>query len=155
MDKNVSKATAQAITGELEVVIREVFEKHGLDYQGTKTIFGEYYELKVKAVAVSLNDNGVNMSDPMATDFVEYASIHGFGDNAEAALGVPFTFFNGETVRIIGYSYKNRKYPVIYTKDSDPGGRWKTSEHILKAHPMYDADLDLIPVRVAGAKRVG
>jgi hypothetical protein len=106
----VSKATASAITGEIESAVNAILAKHGMDAGKTMVKYGNLYSIKIEATPLAENENGVNVNSPEAQAWEMFGTSYGF-DNPTEALGKTFTT-SGKTFKFIGFNTKAPKMPV-------------------------------------------
>jgi hypothetical protein len=112
----VSKETAQAVAKEMDAAIRAILSKHGLEVGKTSMGYGEWFDFKVTAVAVSLGDNGVNLASKEATYFSKFGYT-AYDDNFNATeliapLGTKFTHLLKDYA-FAGVDAKKRKTPIV------------------------------------------
>ena len=112
---SISKETGQAVAAEIDKAVRDILAKHGLEAGRTTTGHGEWFEYKVTAVAVTLGDNGVNLSSKEATYYSKFGYTAYAGDNdfTGVELTAPLgTRFQGDYA-FAGIDAKKRKFPII------------------------------------------
>lgn len=116
----ISKETGQAVAAEINEAVRAILAKHGLEAGKTVTGHGEWFEYKVTAVAVTLGDNGVNLSSKEATYYSKfgYTAYAGDDDFTGVELTAPLgTRFNAgrplQDYAFAGIDAKKRKFPIM------------------------------------------
>lgn len=110
---DISKETAQTLSKEMDAAIRDILTKHGLEVGKVSMGYGEWFEFKVTAVAVSLGLNGVNLSSKEASYFTKFGYT-AYDDNFNATqLTAPLgTRFQGDYA-FAGIDSKKRKNPIV------------------------------------------
>ena len=124
----VSRATAIAVTRDIEAAIAEVLAKHGLTAGRTSTRYGENYKVSIEA-------NAIGALAPEANDWKRYASSFGLPTDA---LGEKFVS-GGRTFCITGLNLRARRMPVLAT-DVATGKPYKfAAESVRRALPAAQA----------------
>lgn len=114
---SVSKETANAVAKELQTVITEVLAKHGLSAPKVSIGYGEWFDLKVVASALTLGPNGVNLTSKEATYYTKFGYTHYEGDadfegkELKAPLGM--LFGPDKKYAFAGIDSKKRKNPIV------------------------------------------
>lgn len=112
---SISKQTGQAVAAEIDKAVRDILAKHGLEVGKTTMGYGEWFEFKITAVAVTLGDNGVNLSSKEATYYTKfgYTAYMGEDDFTGVELTAPLgTRFQGDYI-FAGIDSKKRKNTIV------------------------------------------
>ena len=107
---SVSKALAIEITNEIEESVKAILAKHNLQLLKQNTKYGEEYNYTVKAVAVTLNESGVNLNSPEAHNWLAVGSSYGFKNPADVLGGI---FVNArKEYKFVGINLRKEKFPL-------------------------------------------
>jgi hypothetical protein len=112
---SVTREQAKEITAEIHQAVSAVLKKHGLDIESSKSMFGDWYEFKVRACQVK-KVNGVNVESIIAKQWILEAWYYGFSEEqAQKLLGTPFIGkkVNGQEIVLAGYNARKQKMPFI------------------------------------------
>lgn len=115
---NINKETANAVATEIDAAVRAILTKHGLEPGKTTIGCGEWFDYKIVATALTLGENGVNMTSKEATyyskfGYTAYAGEDDFtGIELTAPLGTKFTHLVSEYA-FAGVDSKKRKNPIM------------------------------------------
>ncbi len=117
---NISKETGQAVAKEMDAAMRDILAKHGLQVGKVSTGHGEWFEFKVTAVAVSLGDNGVNLSSKEATYYSKFGYTAYDEDFTATQLTAPLgtLFYNGNYA-FAGIDSKKKKNTIVAIRIAD------------------------------------
>jgi len=120
---NISKETGQAVAKEMDAAMRDILAKHGLEVGKVSTGHGEWFEFKVTAVAISLGDNGVNLSSKEATYYSKFgytAYLGGDNDFTGTQLTAPLgTLFYDGNYAFAGIDSKKKKNTIVAIRIAD------------------------------------
>lgn len=127
----VSREAARLITEEINTAVQAILARHGLEAGKSSSGYGDYYQFKITANAVQLNERGVNLQSNEAQAWLVNAFQYNFTrEQAEAALGKTFTS-KGKTMKFLGFESRRPKFPV-YAEDTATGERFFLTEPVLE-----------------------
>lgn len=107
--KKLNKTILQQLRVDMNVALRTVSEKYGLDTHIGNASYRDL-EANLKLKVSILDVDGGNKQG--RADFILYGECHGF--DAED-FGKVFTADDGKSFKIIGWNRRRRKYPVECT----------------------------------------
>jgi len=114
MQHAVDRATAMAVSAELNESADRIFAKYGLKRKPSGSRYGESFSLSLRAVKLDVDsDSGVNLADPSVKQYERYASSYGLPPDG---IGKRFGF-NGRTYTVAGLSASSPKFPVLAIRD--------------------------------------
>ena len=125
--EKVSKEKAKQITAELELEIKKVLAKHGMEMNDASTKFGDLYSFKFEASTLNLGANGVNLNTREAQEMMRFGFNYGL-KNPEKVLGTKVKL-GGRQMIIAGLNIRKKNAPVV-CKD-DAGNFYAVSELVL------------------------
>jgi hypothetical protein len=111
--KPIDKARAGTLNRELQVAIKAVAARHGMDLRSCKLTFGETFA-RIRAEVAGALDDGAPIADTAALDFDRHAALLGL----HVARGERITFPDGKTYSIIGLKPRATTRQVIVERDS-------------------------------------
>jgi hypothetical protein len=122
MTTSIDKATAQAVATEIQEAILAILAKHNLQESKTVWKYGEWFEMKVEAIAVERGLNGVNLASKEAMYYTKFGWT-AYDDNYNASeltapLGTIFPM-KGQNYAFAGIDPKKRKFPIYARRISD------------------------------------
>lgn len=103
----IEKEKARQISDEIRLATQEIFKKHGLAAPKISTKYGQWYEVKMEASELRLDESGVNLASKEA----EYYTQFGY-PGLKAPLGTKFEM-NAGTYVFEGIAASRRKYPIL------------------------------------------
>lgn len=107
---SVSKELAIQITKEIDESVKEILAKHNLQLFKQSTKYGDEFSYTIKAVAVTLNETGVNVNSPEAQNWLAVGTSYGFKNPANVLGG---TFVNArKEYKFIGINLRKEKFPL-------------------------------------------
>ena len=107
---SVSKELAIQITKEIDESARAILAKHNLQLLKQSTKYGHEFSYTIKAVAITLNETGVNVNSPEAQNWLEVGTSYGFKNPADVLGG---TFVNArKEYKFIGINLRKEKFPL-------------------------------------------
>ena len=131
----ISKAQAIAITNEINETVDAILAKHNLQVLKRSTKYGEEYNFTIKAVAITLNEAGVNIDSPEAKNWIAVGDSYGFKNPSEV-LGS--TFKNaGKEYKFLGINLRKEKFPLS-TIEVATGKMYGFPMKALKQLPNFD-----------------
>ena len=107
---SVSKSLAIEITKEIDESVKAILAKHNLQLFKQSTKYGDEYNYTVKAVAVTLNETGVNLNSPEAQNWLAVGTSYGF-KNPSDVLGSTFIHARKE-YKFMGINLRKEKFPL-------------------------------------------
>lgn len=115
----IDRQTCIAIAREIDEAVAPIFAKHGLTAKPTRSKYGDELVVSVKAIAVKLNDEGVNEADPSVKAYKMFAPSYGL---PEDGVGRSFTY-GGKRFTVTGLATTRTTRPVQVTRED--GRRFK------------------------------
>lgn len=131
----VSKATAIAVSKEIQEAITAIFTKHNLTQSKISTKYGTNYSVKIEANAVNLNDAGVNVCSIEAQQWIAVGKDYGF-ENPAGQLG-QVVRWNSKDMRFDGINVNKSKFP-IYVTDVVTQKQYGVPYTFIKSLPDFD-----------------
>lgn len=117
---NINKETANAVATEIDAAVRDILAKHGLQAGKTTIGCGEWFDYKIVATALTLGENGVNLTSKEATYYTKfgYTAYAGEDDFTGIELTAPLgtRFSGGQPLKdyaFAGVDTKKRKNPIM------------------------------------------
>ena len=107
---SVSKELAIQITKEIDESARAILAKHNLQLLKQSTKYGHEFSYTIKAVAITLNETGVNVNSPEAQNWLEVGTSYGFKNPANV-LGATF-IVNRKEYKFMGINLRKEKFPL-------------------------------------------
>lgn len=107
---SVSKDLAIQITKEIDESVKAILAKHNLQLLKQSTKYGDEFSYSVKAVAVTLNETGVNLNSPEAQNWLAVGTSYGFKNPANV-LGATFVV-NRQEYKFMGINLRKEKFPL-------------------------------------------
>ena len=106
----ISKTLAVEITNEIDQAVKAILAKHNLQLLKQSTKYGDEFNYTVKAVAVDLNDSGVNVNSPEALNWIAVGNTYGFKFPLDVLGGI---FVNaGKEYKFVGINLRKEKFPL-------------------------------------------
>ena len=107
---SVSKSLAIEITKEIDESVKAILAKHNLQLLKQSTKYGDEFNYTVKAVAVTLNETGVNLNSPEAQNWLAVGTSYGFKNPSDVLGG---TFVNArKEYKFTGINMRKEKFPL-------------------------------------------
>ena len=113
----IDRAEAVVVTKEIEVAIKDILDRHGLQPKPSRTTYGPSLSIKLEAIKVELDEQGVNRADPRVIEWERYADLYGLPKDG---VGRPFRYGNRE-YRITGLDGGRPRFPI--SADRLPDGK--------------------------------
>jgi len=122
----VSRDVAKQITEQIEAEARKICDGK-LQITNTSTKYGEGYSITIKADAIQLGRNGINLASQYAQNFRMTSWAY---DLKEDALGAEANI-NGKTVYLAGVDIKRNGTVHIVVQDTDGKMSFFTNENAI------------------------
>jgi len=107
----ISKEKAKEITAEIHAAVAEILEKHKLQVTKEVSGYGDEYGFNLKAIAIKLNEDGINLLSPDVTAYNRFGYGTAVGTewvNLVAKIGTRFTA-SGKTFAFAGVGSRGKK----------------------------------------------
>ncbi len=105
----IDKSKAALLNRDLQVAIRSVAARHGMDLRSCKLTFGPTFA-RIRAEIAGSLDDGAPVADTAALDFDRLAGLLGIGHVARGEL---VTLPDGNTYAVIGLKPRSKTRQVI------------------------------------------
>ena len=109
----IDKAKAALLNRDLQVAIRSVAARHGMDLRSCKLTFGPTYA-RIRAEVAGSIDDGAPIADTAALDFDRHAALVGLGHVARGEL---VTLRDGHEYAVVGLKPRAKVRQVIVERD--------------------------------------
>jgi hypothetical protein len=109
----IDKNTAALLNRDLQVAIRSVATRHGMDLRSCKLTFGPTFA-RIRAEVAGALDGGAPIADTAALDFDRRAALLGLGHVARGEL---VTLPDGKTYAVVGLKPRAKVRQVIVERD--------------------------------------
>jgi len=109
----IDKHKAAALNRDLQVAIRSVAARHGMDLRSCKLTFGPSFA-RIRAEVAGALDDGAPVADTAALDFDRHAALLGLGHVARGEL---VKLPDGQTYAVIGLKPRAKVRQVIVERE--------------------------------------
>jgi len=109
----IDKAKAALLNRDLQVAIRSVAARHGMDLRSCKLTFGPTFA-RIRAEVAGALDDGAPVADTAALDFDRHAALVGLGHIARGEL---VQLPDGQTYAVIGLKPRAKARQVIVERE--------------------------------------
>ena len=132
---NVTKDQAKAITQEIEVAVKAIFEKYELQPSKIRSKYGDGYQFSVQADAIDINESGVNLASTESQVWISIGKQYGF-ENPASVLGAEFVQ-NGKPFKFLGMNPNASRFPLV-AKNLKDGKTYKLTVGSVKLMPTFN-----------------
>jgi hypothetical protein len=135
-----TRELAKTLTQEINEAVNIVLARHGMSSDKVKTVYGDYYEIKIQASQIETNAAGIKTSTPEMQDLRAVALGYNITDiEADLASEEPIVI-GGKRYVPAGFKTRARTRPFLM-KNVEDGKTYIFGREVARFFPSYVAPL--------------